>query len=218
MNDEKPTVQKRSLGQFVRYAASSSDSDESSLLPARGRTRRKSAVHDDDRNYVAESDDDDRDADEEAFEIPENERATVLFDFNRERDRRMAGVVNIPDGRYTEKERSLFLKLAMRGFEPLAPKHWQFDFPTLPDSLFPESGKEEDPIIKLTRSTAFYGKLLSLRSVLVAYFIVSNQITWKSLLSEWACEGLQHCGKEAGERDQANHQEIHPVGAVRCES
>ncbi|KAL2840975.1 hypothetical protein BJY01DRAFT_236547 [Aspergillus pseudoustus] len=45
----------------------------------------------------------------------------------------------------------------MRGFEPLAPKHWQFDFPTLPDSLFPEPGKQKaDPIIKISRSTTFH--------------------------------------------------------------
>ncbi|KAL5002136.1 hypothetical protein BDV10DRAFT_158413 [Aspergillus recurvatus] len=45
----------------------------------------------------------------------------------------------------------------MRGFEPLAPKHWQFDFPTLPDSLFPEQGKRRsEPIIKISRSTTFY--------------------------------------------------------------
>ncbi|KAL4987727.1 hypothetical protein BDW68DRAFT_187826 [Aspergillus falconensis] len=45
----------------------------------------------------------------------------------------------------------------MRGFEPLAPKHWQYDFPTLPDSLFPEEGKKQsEPIINISRSTTFY--------------------------------------------------------------
>ncbi|KAL4904874.1 hypothetical protein BDW74DRAFT_22999 [Aspergillus multicolor] len=57
---------------------------------------------------------------------------------------------------YTAKEKELFSQLAMRGFEPLAPKHWQFDFPTLPDSLFPEEGKEQaEPIIQISRSTTF---------------------------------------------------------------
>ncbi|PTU25472.1 hypothetical protein P175DRAFT_0498580 [Aspergillus ochraceoroseus IBT 24754] len=44
----------------------------------------------------------------------------------------------------------------MRGFEPLAPKHWQFDFPTLPDSLFSTSENKSAPIIKTSRSTTFY--------------------------------------------------------------
>ncbi|KAL4748406.1 hypothetical protein BDW72DRAFT_214837 [Aspergillus terricola var. indicus] len=118
--------------------------------------RRKSATYED-RNYETDSDDEDKDNEDENYQIPDNERATVLFDFNRERDKRLADVTNIPEGRYTEQEKDLFLQLAMRGFEPLAPKHWQFDFPTLPDSLFPEEGKKQsEPIITISRSTTFY--------------------------------------------------------------
>ncbi|KAL4975371.1 hypothetical protein BDW66DRAFT_152013 [Aspergillus desertorum] len=119
--------------------------------------RRRSATYEEDRNYEIDSDDEDRDNEDENYQISDNERATVLFDFDRERAKRLANVINIPEGRYTEQERDLFLQLAMRGFEPLAPKNWQFDFPTLPDSLFPEEGKKQpEPIIKITRSTAFY--------------------------------------------------------------
>ncbi|KAL2821605.1 hypothetical protein BJX63DRAFT_378683 [Aspergillus granulosus] len=116
-------------------------------------------TRDDDRNYVASNSDDEdwENAADESFNIPGAEKATVMFDFDRERERRLAGVVNIPKNVYTQKEKSLFLQLAMRGFEPLAPKHWQFDFPTLPDSLFPEPGKQRaEPIIKISRSTTFH--------------------------------------------------------------
>ncbi|KAL4802282.1 hypothetical protein BDV18DRAFT_64528 [Aspergillus unguis] len=156
-------AQKKAIKNFTGYSTDSSD--DSSQQPVGG--RRRSAVYDDDKNYVAESDDDDRYLDEE-YDIPADERANVVFDFNRERDRRWADVLNIPEDRYSEKERDIFTQLAMRGFEPLAPKHWQFDFPTLPDSLFPEDGLEKnEPIISLTRSTAFYaikslGNLFSL--------------------------------------------------------
>jgi hypothetical protein len=122
---------------------------------------RKKEVRDDDRNYVASNSDDEdgENAADEAYHIPGAERATVMFDFDRERERRMAGAVKLPKNIYTQKEKSLFLQLAMRGFEPLAPKHWQFDFPTLPDSLFPEPGKEKaEPIIKISRSTTFHGE------------------------------------------------------------
>ncbi|KAL2829959.1 hypothetical protein BDW59DRAFT_28829 [Aspergillus cavernicola] len=142
----------------------SPSSDESSPSPT---NRRKRSTVFEDRNYVDEnSDEEDKELDK--YTIPDNERATVLFDFDRERDKRLAGAVNIPKNMYTQAEKSLFLQLAMRGFEPLAPKHWQFDFPTLPDSLFPELGKKKsDPIIKISRSTTFYaikslGNLFSL--------------------------------------------------------
>ncbi len=144
---------------YVESSGASSIASEPSLfLRSSHPTRRRSALYEEDTNYVAESDDEeDKEADE--YAIPDNEKATVLFDFDREREKRLASVIDIPEGLYTEKEKSLFLKLAMRGFEPLAPKDWQFDFPTLPDSLFPESGKQQsDPIIKISRSTAFYGK------------------------------------------------------------
>ncbi|RDW62962.1 uncharacterized protein DSM5745_10073 [Aspergillus mulundensis] len=122
------------------------------LMP-RAPARRRSSHHEEDRDFLPDSDDE-----ENGFwEIPDNEKATVVFDYDRERDRRYAHVLNIPEGMYTRKEKELFLKLAMRGFEPLAPKHWQFDFPTLPDSLFPEEGKEQaEPIIQISRSTTFY--------------------------------------------------------------
>ncbi|KAL2864689.1 uncharacterized protein BJX67DRAFT_201454 [Aspergillus lucknowensis] len=134
-------------------------SDESSPSPTTQRMMKKAAAHED-RNYVASnSDDEDRENEEidRAYIVPENEKSHVTFDFDRERNRRLAIAANFPKNIYTKKEKDLFLQLAMRGFEPLAPKHWQFDFPTLPNSLFPEPGKEKaDPIIKTSRSTTFY--------------------------------------------------------------
>ncbi|EAA65285.1 hypothetical protein AN0107.2 [Aspergillus nidulans FGSC A4] len=135
----------------ISTSVSSTSSRHGTHMPAVP-ARRRSATYKD-RNNETDSDDEE----DEDYQIPDNERATVLFDFNRERDKRLADVTNIPEGRYTEQEKDLFLQLAMRGFEPLAPKHWQFDFPTLPDSLFPEEGKRQsEPIITISRSTTFY--------------------------------------------------------------
>ncbi|KAL4931519.1 uncharacterized protein BDV17DRAFT_238958 [Aspergillus undulatus] len=165
---KKPVARKSPLQRFTSSSGSSGSSIQSSLLPPTHTIRRRSALYEEDGAYVTDSDDEDREDLDDAFDVTGNERATVVFDFDRERERRLAVVVNIPEDRYTEKERSLFLQLALRGFEPLAPKHWQFDFPTLPDSLFPESGKEQsEPIIKLSKSTTFHaiktlGTLLSL--------------------------------------------------------
>ncbi|KAL4942545.1 hypothetical protein BDV06DRAFT_222068 [Aspergillus oleicola] len=153
----KKVVKKTPLKAFVSSSASSADSYQSSLLPVTHTVRRRSALYEEDGVYVTSSEDEDREDNNEEYAIPENERATVMFDFDREREKRLAVVVNIPEDRYTKKEKSLFLQLALRGFEPLAPKHWQFDFPTLPDSLFPEEGKEQAaPIIKISKSTAFH--------------------------------------------------------------
>ncbi|KAI9370606.1 hypothetical protein BJX61DRAFT_85669 [Aspergillus egyptiacus] len=126
-----------------------------STVPAVHKGRKRSTIFDD-KSYVEESDDENKEL-ENSYSIPENEKATMVFDFDRERARRLEGASNIPEDTYTAKERELFIQLAMRGFEPLAPKFWQFDFPTLPDSLFPESGNEEaDLIIKISRSTPFH--------------------------------------------------------------
>ncbi|KAL3472943.1 hypothetical protein BJX99DRAFT_261763 [Aspergillus californicus] len=124
--------------------------------PTTHKGRKRSAIQED-SNYVEENTDEEDERLERSYTIQGHERSHVLFDFDRERDRRLAGAINIPKNLYTNQEESLFLQLAMRGFEPLAPKHWQFDFPTLPDSLFPESGKKKaDPIIKINRSTTFH--------------------------------------------------------------
>ncbi|CEL03271.1 hypothetical protein ASPCAL04427 [Aspergillus calidoustus] len=155
---ETPTVTVTKATAATYNDRFASSSDESSPSPTSRRMRKKD-VRDDDRNYVASNSDDEdgENAADEAYHIPGAERATVMFDFDRERERRMAGAVKLPKNLYTQKEKTLFLQLAMRGFEPLAPKHWQFDFPTLPDSLFPEPGKERaEPIIKISRSTTFH--------------------------------------------------------------
>ncbi|KAL5341565.1 hypothetical protein BJX70DRAFT_40714 [Aspergillus crustosus] len=147
-----------------KLLAPSPQSDRGSVSSALQKRRKApSTVVDDrhDRNYVAEnsnSDDDDKELEEleNKYTIPEDEK-DVLYNYDLERDKRLQVVVSIPKNMYTEQEKSLFLQLAMRGFEPLAPKHWHLDFPTLPDSLFPEPGKEKSkPIIETSRSTKFY--------------------------------------------------------------
>lgn len=48
---------------------------------------------------------------------------------------------------WSEAERDLFYRLAMRGFEPLIPSHWAMDFKTLPEPLFATKEDEKEPLI-----------------------------------------------------------------------
>ncbi len=43
---------------------------------------------------------------------------------------------------WTEAEKDLYFRLAMRGFEALIPDHWAMDFKTLPQLLFSSEGRE----------------------------------------------------------------------------
>ena len=142
----------------------SSDSEASILSEPSGRNRggrnrKQQPKEDEDEAYVGRSD---SDSEVEEFNIPKSEKSTFEFDYSIEKARRWSGVVNLPQGVWSEGERDLFFRLAMRGFEPLIPKHWHLDFPTLPDSLFAEIGSDHDPVIHAIKSE-FHGGLSEIR-------------------------------------------------------
>ncbi|OJZ83774.1 hypothetical protein ASPFODRAFT_140747 [Aspergillus luchuensis CBS 106.47] len=89
--------------------------------------------------------------------IHHTEKTGIVFDFSVERAKRWASAINVPKGLFNEEEKDLFFRLAMRGFEPVVPRSWRYDFPTLPESLYPRSSEETDkPIIDVTRSSNLY--------------------------------------------------------------
>lgn len=91
--------------------------------------------------------------------IHQTEKTGIVFDFSVERAKRWASAINVPKGLFNEEEKDLFFRLAMRGFEPIVPRSWRYDFPTLPESLYPRSSEETDkPIIDVTRSSNLYGE------------------------------------------------------------
>ena len=136
----------------------------SSAKPKKKRKKKKyDSDSDQDRPYINNSDDDtseEQAEEDDDFIVPENETSDFTFDYSLEKAKRWSLAVNLPKGVWSEGERQLFSRLAMRGFEPLIPKHWHFDFPTLPDSLFTSGGEEADmdnikeppPVIHAIRS------------------------------------------------------------------
>lgn len=91
--------------------------------------------------------------------VSKNETKGVVYDFSLERAKRWAAAVSLPEDAWSEAEKELFFRLAMRGFEPLLPRHWQHDFSTLPDTMFPLPEDEIIPIIRAFKHSDFHGKL-----------------------------------------------------------
>lgn len=91
--------------------------------------------------------------------VSKNETKGVIYDFSLERAKRWTAAVSLPEDAWSEAEKELFFRLAMRGFEPLLPLHWQHDFSTLPDTMFPLSENEAIPIIRAFKHSDFHGKL-----------------------------------------------------------
>ncbi|KAE8131823.1 hypothetical protein BDV38DRAFT_229803 [Aspergillus pseudotamarii] len=81
---------------------------------------------------------------------------TVAFSLSIEKARRWADAIDIPEGLYSEKEKDLFFRLAMRGFEPLIPEQWRPDFPTLPYTLFSNAEGDSGPLIHTFKSSKTY--------------------------------------------------------------
>ena len=87
-------------------------------------------------------------SDEEIFTkktaVRREDRSEVNPQFEYDRALRHAEAQQLPEdgGTWTEAEKDLFYRLAMRGFEPLVPDHWDMDFKTLPPLLFSTEGQE----------------------------------------------------------------------------
>ncbi|KAE8146236.1 hypothetical protein BDV25DRAFT_143898 [Aspergillus avenaceus] len=86
-----------------------------------------------------------------------NEKPSGIFDFSAERARRWASAVDLPEGLYNKAEQDIFFRLAMRGFEPIIPRRWRHDFPTLPSTLFADQNDDEpEPLIRALKPTQTY--------------------------------------------------------------
>jgi hypothetical protein len=79
--------------------------------------------------------------------IRREDRSEVNPQFEYDRALRHAQAQQLPEGSgiWTDVDKDLFYRLAMRGFEPLVPGHWTMDFKTLPQQLF--STAEQEPLI-----------------------------------------------------------------------
>jgi hypothetical protein len=118
------------------------NSERASKRPTKRKRARDS--DDEDQNYV---DDQNSDVDEYDLDTPDvierAERDDVVFILSREKAKRMAQAVKVPeDTKMGSEEKSLYLDLATRGCYPVLPSDWKKDFATLPESLFP-TGDEE---------------------------------------------------------------------------
>lgn len=91
--------------------------------------------------------------------VSKSETKGVVYDFSLERAKRWVAAVSLPEDAWSEAEKELFFRLAMRGFEPLLPLHWQHDFSTLPNTMFPLPEDETVPIIRACKQSDFHGKL-----------------------------------------------------------
>lgn len=98
--------------------------------------------------------------DDSDFDIPDisnNEGRGLSFDFSREKVRRLSNLLNRQTESMGAAERELFLHCGMRGFEPIIPEHWQFDFRTLPECLFLSPEDEGRPLLYASGSPDFHG-------------------------------------------------------------
>ena len=82
-------------------------------------------------------------------------QAAEFDDYDLERARRHAEAKRLPADAadWSEAEKDLFYHLSLRGFEPLLPRNWMMDFPTLPLSLYATDGA--DPLIKPSKQDEF---------------------------------------------------------------
>ena len=76
---------------------------------------------------------------------------------------------------WTTAEIDLFNKLNMRGFEPLLPRTWELDFPTVPSALF--TGDIQNAFMKAMYGSDFRGKFSSCTSN-----VNSNPISLKLMI------------------------------------
>ena len=98
-----------------------------------------------DRNYVDDQNSDDNEDGDSPAVIDRSERDDIIFILSREKAKRMAQAIKVPeDTRMGEEEKSLYLNLATRGCYPVLPSDWKKDFATLPESLFPSGDDEVD--------------------------------------------------------------------------
>lgn len=74
-----------------------------------------------------------------------------IDEYDMEKARRHAAATTLPanSGIWERAERDLFFHLSLRGFEPILPKTWMMDFPTLPISLYHVDAHQGEPMIQV---------------------------------------------------------------------
>ena len=92
---------------------------------------------------------------EEESELDAEAKVHQFLDNQTELARHREALERIKDGEWHEDEIALFMKLSMRGFEPLIPTHWRFDFRTCPQTVF--SSNVEETLINAKSGNEFRG-------------------------------------------------------------
>lgn len=124
----------------------SPDEFPSSEYATKRRMKRKKCrdSDDEDQNYVDVQNSDDDEL-ESPIVINRSERDDIIFILSREKAKRMAQAIKVPqDTKMGDEEKSLYLDLATRGCYPVLPSSWKMDFATLPESLFPTEEEDVD--------------------------------------------------------------------------
>lgn len=93
---------------------------------------------------------------EDESELDAEAKVHEYLDRQTEIARHREALERINDGEWHEDEAALFMKLTMRGFEPLIPTHWSFDFRTCPQIVF--SSNVEKTLINAKSGNEFRGK------------------------------------------------------------
>lgn len=113
-----------------------------------------------DRNYVDDQNSDDGEEFETPGVIDRSERDDIIFILSREKAKRMAQAIKVPEHtKMGEEEKSLYLNLATRGCYAVLPSDWKKDFATLPESLFPSGDNKVDEsnfIFTVQKGSKFY--------------------------------------------------------------
>jgi hypothetical protein len=92
---------------------------------------------------------------EDESELDAEAKVHQYLDRQTELARHREALERINDGEWHKDEAALFMKLTMRGFEPLIPTHWSFDFRTCPQTVF--STNVEETLINVKSGNEFRG-------------------------------------------------------------
>jgi len=99
---------------------------------------------------------------------PQRASDEAINDYDMERARRHAAATTLPlnSGVWERGEKELFFHLSYRGFEPLLPRNWMKDFPTMPLSLYERDDEEEPPLIQAHKTNGEFRAIRELRELL----------------------------------------------------
>jgi hypothetical protein len=143
---------KQTLVQQVSYKVITPEDSSSQIkTPSDGDSATSVSAEEEEDNL----DDTEFDSEEES-ELDAVAKVHQFLDNQTELARHREALERIKDGEWHEDEIALFMKLSMRGFEPLIPTHWSFDFRTCPRTVF--SSKVEETLINAKSGNEFRGE------------------------------------------------------------